>query len=174
MSSRSKACPSIYYAKAAPKLDPVARIDHAETSSPAPARRSTTAATGLLRRRNRLRADAAVRSFRDAESYYATLAHELTHWTKHPQRLDRDFGRKRLGDEGYARRNSSPSWAPRSSAPISNCAGAARRSRRLHRDLAGGPEERQPRDLRRRRPRATRRRLPQPQGRRAGPETCAA
>jgi len=42
-------------------------------------------------------------AFRDAESYYATLAHELTHWTKHPQRLDRDFGRKSWGDEGYSR-----------------------------------------------------------------------
>lgn len=41
-------------------------------------------------------------AFRDAESYYATLAHELTHWTRHPSRLDRDFGRKRFGDEGYA------------------------------------------------------------------------
>lgn len=42
-------------------------------------------------------------SFRDAESYYATLAHEITHWTKHPSRLDRDFGRSKFGDEGYAR-----------------------------------------------------------------------
>jgi antirestriction protein ArdC len=41
-------------------------------------------------------------SFRDPESYYATLAHEETHWTKHPSRLDRDLGRKRWGDEGYA------------------------------------------------------------------------
>jgi antirestriction protein ArdC len=41
-------------------------------------------------------------SFRDAESYYAILAHELTHWTRHPSRLNRDFGRKRFGDEGYA------------------------------------------------------------------------
>jgi antirestriction protein ArdC len=40
--------------------------------------------------------------FRDAESYYATLAHETTHWTRHTSRLDRDFGRKRFGDEGYA------------------------------------------------------------------------
>ncbi len=40
--------------------------------------------------------------FRDAESYCATLAHELTHWTRHPARLNRDFGRKRFGDEGYA------------------------------------------------------------------------
>src|SRR5260370_12557920 len=42
-------------------------------------------------------------AFRDAESYYSTLAHELTHWTKHPQRLDRDFGRKSWGDEEYSR-----------------------------------------------------------------------
>jgi antirestriction protein ArdC len=41
-------------------------------------------------------------SFRDAESYYATLAHECCHWTKHPSRLEREFGRKRWGDEGYA------------------------------------------------------------------------
>ena len=42
-------------------------------------------------------------AFRDAESYYATLAHESTHWTRHKARLDRDFGRKRFGDAGYAR-----------------------------------------------------------------------
>lgn len=42
-------------------------------------------------------------AFADPQSYYATLAHELAHWTKHPSRLDRNFGRKRWGDEGYAR-----------------------------------------------------------------------
>ena len=41
-------------------------------------------------------------AFTDAEQYYATVAHELTHWTQHPSRLDRDMGRKRWGDEGYA------------------------------------------------------------------------
>ncbi|MFZ5685929.1 MAG: zincin-like metallopeptidase domain-containing protein [Pseudomonadota bacterium] len=41
--------------------------------------------------------------FRDPESYYATAAHECVHWTRHPSRLDRDFGRKRWGDAGYAR-----------------------------------------------------------------------
>ena len=40
--------------------------------------------------------------FRDAEGYYATLLHELTHWTKHETRLNREFGRKRWGDAGYA------------------------------------------------------------------------
>lgn len=41
-------------------------------------------------------------AFRDAESHASTLAHELTHWTKHQSRLNREFGRKRWGDEGYA------------------------------------------------------------------------
>jgi len=42
-------------------------------------------------------------TFRDAESHAATLAHELTHWTKHDKRLARDFGRVTWGDEGYAK-----------------------------------------------------------------------
>jgi antirestriction protein ArdC len=42
-------------------------------------------------------------TFCDAESYAATLGHETVHWTKHKKRLDRDFGRKRYGDDGYAR-----------------------------------------------------------------------
>jgi antirestriction protein ArdC len=42
-------------------------------------------------------------SFRNAESYYATLGHEFIHAIKHPTRLARDFGRKSWGDEGYAR-----------------------------------------------------------------------
>lgn len=41
-------------------------------------------------------------AFREAEAYYATLAHEMTHWTKGKNRLARDFGRKRWGDAGYA------------------------------------------------------------------------
>lgn len=41
-------------------------------------------------------------TFRDAESHAATLAHELTHWTRHTSRLNREFGRKKWGDEGYA------------------------------------------------------------------------
>jgi antirestriction protein ArdC len=42
-------------------------------------------------------------TFRDAESHAATLVHELTHWTRHESRLNREtFGRKRWGDEGYA------------------------------------------------------------------------
>lgn len=42
-------------------------------------------------------------TFRDAHGYYATRGHETIHWTRHPSRLDRSFGRERWGDEGYAR-----------------------------------------------------------------------
>ena len=42
-------------------------------------------------------------AFKDAESYYGTCLHEQCHWTKAKHRLDRDFGRKHFGDEGYAR-----------------------------------------------------------------------
>lgn len=42
-------------------------------------------------------------AFRSAETYYATLAHEVTHWTRHKSRLNRDFGREKFGDAGYAR-----------------------------------------------------------------------
>src|SRR5260370_39964 len=41
-------------------------------------------------------------SFQDADSYYATLAHECTHWAGSKTRLDRDFGGHRFGSEGYA------------------------------------------------------------------------
>jgi antirestriction protein ArdC len=40
--------------------------------------------------------------FLTGDGYYATLAHEMAHWTRHPQRLNRDMGRKRWGDAGYA------------------------------------------------------------------------
>lgn len=42
-------------------------------------------------------------AFRSSETYYATLAHELVHWTKHRSRLDRNFGQTRWGDQAYAR-----------------------------------------------------------------------
>lgn len=41
-------------------------------------------------------------AFHDSVAYYATRAHETVHWTKHEARLNREFGRKRWGDEGYA------------------------------------------------------------------------
>ena len=42
-------------------------------------------------------------SFAQPLDYYAVLAHEITHWTRHPSRLDRDLGRKTYGDAGYAK-----------------------------------------------------------------------
>lgn len=42
-------------------------------------------------------------AFQSGEDYYATLAHESVHWTRHASRLDRDLGSKTAGDAGYAR-----------------------------------------------------------------------
>jgi antirestriction protein ArdC len=95
--------PEHYYQLAEPVLDPVERIDHAEqffAATKADIRHGGNQAyyaTGS----DRIQLPP-FESFRDAESYYATLAHETTHWTRHPSWIDRDFGRKRWGDEGYA------------------------------------------------------------------------
>jgi antirestriction protein ArdC len=96
--------PPHFYAPAASQLDPVERIESADRFF---------ANTGADIRHGGNQAYYAPNldyvqmppfaSFRDAESYCATLAHEITHWTKHPTRLDRDFGRRRFGDAGYAR-----------------------------------------------------------------------
>jgi antirestriction protein ArdC len=43
-----------------------------------------------------------LQTFRDGEAFYGTLAHEMTHWTRHESRLNRDFGQKRFGDAAYA------------------------------------------------------------------------
>lgn len=95
--------PEHYYGKPAPRLDVLPRIERAE---------SFFAATGANVRHGGAMAYYSVSSdhvqmppfetFRDAESYYAVLGHETIHWTRHPSRLARDFGRKRFGDEGYA------------------------------------------------------------------------
>jgi antirestriction protein ArdC len=96
--------PEHYYAKPEAKFTAVERIEHAE------------AFFAALHADIRYRGGQAyyseesdyiqippIESFRDAESFYATVAHEACHWVKHPSRLDRDFGRKTWGDEGYAR-----------------------------------------------------------------------
>jgi antirestriction protein ArdC len=96
--------PEIYYAKAAATLDPAARIDHAEEffGSVAVTIKHGGNRAYYAQELNYVQMPP-FEAFRDAESYYATLAHELTHWTKHPQRLDRNFGRKNWGDEDYSR-----------------------------------------------------------------------
>jgi antirestriction protein ArdC len=95
--------PDHYYGKPAPRTATVQRIERAE---------SFFAATGAKVVYGGSRACyvpstdnvhmPCIDFFRDSESYYATLAHEVMHWTRHPSRLDREFGRKRFGDEGYA------------------------------------------------------------------------
>ena len=93
----------VYYAKAAPALDPVARIAHAEEFFAA---LGATIRHGGNRAFYSIAADAIqmppFESFQDADSYYATLAHECTHWSGSKTRLDRDFGGHRFGSEGYA------------------------------------------------------------------------
>ena len=96
--------PAHYAAKPEPVIDAAQRIDYAE---------KFFAATGADIRHGGNSAYysggtdhvqmPAFEAFRRPEAYYATLAHELTHWTKHSKRLDRDFGRKTWGDEGYAK-----------------------------------------------------------------------
>jgi antirestriction protein ArdC len=96
--------PEHYYAKPEPRFNDIERIEHADAFFAA------TEADIRYRGGRAYYAQEAdyiqmppIESFRDAESFYATLAHESIHRTKHPSRLNRDFGRKSWGDEGYAR-----------------------------------------------------------------------
>jgi antirestriction protein ArdC len=95
--------PEHFYPKPAPRSEPVRRIAWADAFFAATGATiqhgGTMALYSVTHDRVRM---PAIEFFRDAESYYATLAHEMTHWTRHPSRLARDFGRKRFGDEGYA------------------------------------------------------------------------
>jgi antirestriction protein ArdC len=96
--------PAKFYETATPTLDPVHRIEHAESFFAAT--RAAIAHGGNMAYYaigpDHIQMPPFV-VFRDAESYYATLAHEITHWTRHPSRLDRDLGGKSWGDAGYAR-----------------------------------------------------------------------
>jgi antirestriction protein ArdC len=95
--------PERFCAKAEPRSEIVQRIAHAEkffSATGATVRHGgTTAYYSVSHDHVQM---PPIEAFRDAEAYYATLAHEMTHATRHPSRLDRDFGRKRYGDEGYA------------------------------------------------------------------------
>ena len=92
-----------FYAVQGPALDPVARIARVETFFAfvgADIREGGNQAFYSMTE-DRVQMPPFV-AFREPEAYYATLAHELTHWMRYPKRLDRDFGRERFGDEGYA------------------------------------------------------------------------
>lgn len=43
----------------------------------------------------------AISQYTQVEDHYATVLHELVHWTGHPSRLNRTFG-ERFGDDAYA------------------------------------------------------------------------
>jgi len=95
--------PPRYYAQAEPQSHPLERVDRAEIffrRTGADIRHGGSMAY-YAPDADRIQMPA-FDSFRDAESYYATLAHEVTHWTRHPSRLAREFGRQRWGDEGYS------------------------------------------------------------------------
>jgi antirestriction protein ArdC len=110
--------PAQYTAPASPRLDVSARIARAE---------SFFGATGAMLTHSGNRAfyrpstDSIVlprfEAFRDAESYYATLAHETTHWTAHESRLARDFGTTRSGPKATQSKNSWRNSVLRSSVP---------------------------------------------------------
>jgi antirestriction protein ArdC len=95
--------PETYYDRSAPRSENVPRIARADAFFAATGaaivhggnQACYVKSTDIIRM-------PAIECFRDGESYYATLAHECTHWTLHPSRLDRSFDRKRFGDEGYA------------------------------------------------------------------------
>jgi antirestriction protein ArdC len=95
--------PEHFYAKPAPRFDALPRIERAETFF---ANTEAAVRHGGTKGYYSISTDHVqmppFETFRDAESYYATLAHETTHWTRQEKRLNRDFGRKRFGDEGYA------------------------------------------------------------------------
>jgi antirestriction protein ArdC len=58
----------------------------------------------------------AFEAFKGADHFYNVAFHELTHWTAHRSRLDRDL-KNRFGSQNYA--GESPNWAPHSSAQSS-------------------------------------------------------
>lgn len=86
--------PERYYGETEPVRDPVRRIEHADRYF---------ANTGAVIRHGGDKAFFApaldiiqmppFATFRDAESYIATLSHEATHWTAAPHRLNRDLSR---------------------------------------------------------------------------------
>jgi antirestriction protein ArdC len=95
--------PAPFYARVEPVRDTLERIAQAEAFV---ANTGAEVRTGGNRAYYSIAGDyiqmPPVDAFRDAESHAATLAHELTHWTKHAARLDRSFEAKRFGDAGYA------------------------------------------------------------------------
>jgi antirestriction protein ArdC len=96
--------PGHYFTPATPQLDNVQRIEQADsflTNTSADIRHGGNRAY-YAPHLDYVQIPPFV-SFKDAESYYATVAHELTHWTSHTSRLNRQFGSRGFASEGYAR-----------------------------------------------------------------------
>ena len=95
--------PEQYTAPASPRTDTITRIAHAEEFFAAI---GADVSYGGSRAFYRPSTDSIVmppiEAFKDAESFYATLAHEHVHLSGASSRLARDFGSKRFGSEGYA------------------------------------------------------------------------
>ena len=147
--------PPHFYATAAPQLDPVQRIEAADRFF---------ANTGADIRHGGNQAYYAAEpdyvqmppfvSFKDAESYCSTLAHEMTHWTQAPGPPRPGFRAEEVRRRGLRPRRTGrrdrgrvPLLRPR------HHARTPRRPRRLPRPLAQGPEGGQTRHLPGRRPR---------------------
>ncbi|MHA6266338.1 ArdC family protein [Aliiroseovarius sp. CAU 1755] len=96
--------PAHYYAIASGSENPDERDERAEAFFAATGARVETGGNSAYYRIDTDHIQMpAFEGFTDAQRYYATLAHESIHWTRHEDRLDRSFGRKTFGDDGYAR-----------------------------------------------------------------------
>jgi len=95
--------PAHFYAPANDSPNPDEPIEHAERFFAATGAKLTHGGNSAY---YRMASDhiqmPAFDDFFSAHDYYATLAHESIHWTRHPSRLDRSFDQKRFGDAGYA------------------------------------------------------------------------
>jgi antirestriction protein ArdC len=112
--------PEHYYGKPEPRIDSIARLDRVEAFF------ADTGATirhgGAMAYYNVSREFVQMppfEAFRDAESFYSTLAHETVHWTRHKSRLDRDLAASALATKATQWKSLSPNWAPRFCPPTS-------------------------------------------------------
>lgn len=96
--------PAHYYARAESSENPDERLAHAEAFF---SKVGASIQNGGNSAYYRMASDhiqmPSFEAFFNAQSYYATLAHESVHWTRHPSRLDRSFNQERFGDVGYAK-----------------------------------------------------------------------
>lgn len=94
--------PSHYYARNEPPRDALPRIERAETffaNTKADVRHGGDKAY-YATHADRIQMPP-FEAFRNAQSYYATLAHEAVHWSGAKSRLDRDLA-NRFGTQAYA------------------------------------------------------------------------